>query len=49
MKVVVLGSGSGGNATLVEATGGVRVLVDAGFSGRDLGRNSARLAPSRRG
>jgi phosphoribosyl 1,2-cyclic phosphodiesterase len=36
LKVVVLGSGSGGNATLVEGTGGVRVLVDAGFSGRDL-------------
>lgn len=37
MKVTVLGSGSGGNATLVEAEG-VRVLVDAGFSGRDLER-----------
>lgn len=37
MKVCVLGSGSGGNATLVEA-GGTRVLVDAGFSGRDLAR-----------
>lgn len=36
MKVVVLGSGSGGNATLVEGSDGVRVLVDAGFSGRDL-------------
>lgn len=36
MKVVVLGSGSGGNATLVEGADGVRVLVDAGFSGRDL-------------
>ncbi len=36
MKVTVLGSGSGGNATLVEGVGGVRVLVDAGFSGRDL-------------
>lgn len=35
MRVTVLGSGSSGNATLVEA-GGVRVLVDAGFSGRDL-------------
>lgn len=40
MRVTVLGSGSAGNATLVEA-GGVRVLVDAGFSGRDL---AARLA-----
>ena len=36
MKVVLLGSGSGGNATLVEGADGVRVLVDAGFSGRDL-------------
>lgn len=35
MRVTVLGSGSSGNATLVEA-GGVRVLVDAGFSGKDL-------------
>lgn len=37
MRVTVLGSGSGGNATLVEA-GSFRVLVDAGFSGRDLER-----------
>jgi phosphoribosyl 1,2-cyclic phosphodiesterase len=37
VKACVLGSGSGGNATLVEA-GGTRVLVDAGFSGRDLAR-----------
>lgn len=37
MRVTVLGSGSSGNATLVEADG-VRVLVDAGFSGRDLER-----------
>lgn len=37
MRVTVLGSGSGGNATLVEA-GDTRVLVDAGFSGRDLER-----------
>lgn len=35
MKVTLLGSGSEGNATLVEAEG-VGVLVDAGFSGRDL-------------
>ena len=35
MRVTVLGSGSTGNATLVEADG-VRVLIDAGFSGRDL-------------
>lgn len=37
MRVTVLGSGSTGNATIVEA-GGVRVLVDAGFSGRDIER-----------
>ncbi len=40
MIVTVLGSGSSGNAILVEA-GGVRVLVDAGFSGRDLARRLA--------
>jgi phosphoribosyl 1,2-cyclic phosphodiesterase len=37
MRVTVLGSGSAGNATLVEV-GDVRVLIDAGFSGRDLER-----------
>jgi phosphoribosyl 1,2-cyclic phosphodiesterase len=37
VRVTVLGSGSGGNATLLEA-GDFRVLVDAGFSGRDLER-----------
>ena len=37
MKVCVLGTGSAGNATLVEA-GGTRVLVDAGFSGREIER-----------
>ncbi len=37
MRVTVLGSGSGGNSTLVEADG-VRILIDAGFSGRDLER-----------
>lgn len=35
MKVTVLGSGSEGNATLVE-DGGVALLIDAGFSGKDL-------------
>ncbi len=40
MKVCTLGSGSEGNATLVVA-GGTRVLVDAGFSGRDLRRRLA--------
>jgi phosphoribosyl 1,2-cyclic phosphodiesterase len=33
--VTVLGSGSEGNATLVESDG-VSILIDAGFSGRDL-------------
>lgn len=37
MKVAVLGSGSGGNALLVVA-GDTRLLVDAGFSARDLAR-----------
>ena len=46
MKVCVLGTGSAGNATLVEA-GGTRILVDAGFSGRELERRLAdiRLTP----
>ncbi|HSM37372.1 MAG TPA: MBL fold metallo-hydrolase [Longimicrobiales bacterium] len=35
MRIAVLGSGSRGNATLVVA-GETRLLVDAGFSGRDL-------------
>jgi phosphoribosyl 1,2-cyclic phosphodiesterase len=35
--VVVLGSGSSGNATLLD-TGKTRVLLDAGFSYRELGR-----------
>lgn len=37
MRVAILGSGSSGNATLVRA-GNTRVLVDAGFSARDLAR-----------
>ncbi len=40
MRVTVLGSGSAGNATLVEA-GGQRLLIDAGFSGRDMERRLA--------
>ena len=40
MRVTVLGSGSRGNAILVEA-GEARVLVDAGFSGKDLARRMA--------
>lgn len=35
MNVTVLGSGSEGNATVVESNG-VAVLIDAGFSGKDL-------------
>ena len=35
MIISVLGSGSEGNATLVESNG-VAILIDAGFSGRDL-------------
>jgi phosphoribosyl 1,2-cyclic phosphodiesterase len=42
VKVAVLGSGSGGNSILVE-TEGTRILVDAGFSGRDLARRLAAL------
>jgi phosphoribosyl 1,2-cyclic phosphodiesterase len=38
--VTVLGSGSSGNSILVEA-GETRVLIDAGFSGRDLERRLA--------
>jgi phosphoribosyl 1,2-cyclic phosphodiesterase len=37
LKITVLGSGSRGNAVLIESDG-VRLLVDAGFSGRDLER-----------
>jgi phosphoribosyl 1,2-cyclic phosphodiesterase len=37
VKVVVLGSGSEGNSTVVQADG-TSVLIDAGFSGRDLER-----------
>lgn len=42
MKVAVLGSGSAGNALLVE-TERTRVLIDAGFSGRDLARRLERV------
>lgn len=43
MRFSVLGSGSRGNATLVEVRG-TRLLVDAGFSGRDLARRLTALA-----
>lgn len=42
MRVTVLGSGSRGNAILVESEE-TRILVDAGFSGRDLARRMARV------
>ncbi|MFT7724500.1 MAG: MBL fold metallo-hydrolase [Roseateles sp.] len=45
MRFCSLGSGSGGNATLVEASQGItttRVLVDAGFSERELTKRLAR-------
>ena len=42
MKLAVLGSGSRGNSTLVWA-GNTRLLVDAGFSGRDLARRLGSL------
>ena len=42
MKVCVLGTGSSGNATLIEA-GGTRILVDAGFSGREMERRIRKI------
>jgi phosphoribosyl 1,2-cyclic phosphodiesterase len=45
MRFCSLGSGSGGNSTLVEASQGItttRVLIDAGFSERELSRRLAR-------
>lgn len=42
MRFAMLGSGSKGNATLVEA-GGVRVLVDCGFPVREVEARCARL------
>lgn len=42
MRVAVLGSGSRGNSIFVEA-GDTRILVDAGFSGRDLARRLVAL------
>ena len=42
MKVCVLGTGSAGNSTLVEA-GGTRILVDAGFSGREMERRLGKI------
>jgi phosphoribosyl 1,2-cyclic phosphodiesterase len=46
MRFCSLGSGSTGNATLIEASGGItttRVLVDCGFSLRELTRRLARI------
>jgi phosphoribosyl 1,2-cyclic phosphodiesterase len=46
MKVWVLGSGSRGNATVID-NGSTRVLIDAGFSARELKRRlaAADIAP----
>lgn len=46
MRVTILGSGSAGNSILVDSDG-ARLLVDAGFSGRDLERRmtAAEVAP----
>jgi len=49
MRFCSLGSGSTGNATLVEASGGIttsRVLIDCGFSLRELERRLARVGLS---
>lgn len=45
MRVAVLGSGSRGNAVVVEA-GGERLLVDAGFSCREIEKRLARVGVS---
>ncbi len=42
LRLVVLGSGSQGNAVVIEA-GGRRLLVDAGFSAREIRRRLARV------
>lgn len=42
MRFSVLGSGSRGNATLVEA-GGTSILIDAGFSAREISRRLAAI------
>ena len=42
MRFSVLGSGSRGNATLI-ASGATRLLIDAGFSGRELGKRLAAI------
>lgn len=42
MRVGILGSGSGGNAVVIESCG-QRILLDAGFSCRELGRRMAVL------
>ncbi|MFZ5775680.1 MAG: MBL fold metallo-hydrolase [Thermodesulfobacteriota bacterium] len=42
MRFCVLGSGSKGNATFVEA-GDTRLLIDAGFSGREIERRLAEI------
>jgi phosphoribosyl 1,2-cyclic phosphodiesterase len=44
-SITILGSGSGGNCTYVE-TGEVRLLVDAGFSGRQIRQRLAAIGRS---
>ena len=48
LRVLILGSGSSGNATLVE-TSTTRVLVDAGFNRRETLRRLAALGPEASG
>jgi phosphoribosyl 1,2-cyclic phosphodiesterase len=43
MKVAALGSGSGGNAYLI-ATAGTRILIDAGFSARQIAQRLEQLS-----
>lgn len=43
MKFCVLGSGSKGNCTLVESASSTALLIDAGFSGKEVERRMARI------
>ena len=42
MQFSVLGSGSRGNAVYIEAHG-TAILIDAGFSGKEIGRRLAQI------
>ena len=48
MKVCVLGSGSKGNCTYIES-GSTRILIDAGFSGKEIERRLAAIGRSAEG